>query len=362
MENNYCVIMAGGVGSRFWPLSRSTRPKQFLDILGTGRTLIQQTYDRYSSFIPKENFLVVTSVSYKDLVLKQLPQLEENQVLLEPLRRNTAPCIAYAAYKIKIKNPDANLVVAPSDHLILKEEEFIRQIKNGLEFVKDRDALLTLGIKPSRPETGYGYIQVKSKVKFDQLNNLHKVKTFTEKPDSEMAQIFVDSGEFFWNSGIFIWSLPSILAAYENYLPDISSLFANGIKLYNTEDEVHFISKTYSECQGISVDYGIMEKADNVYVLTADFGWSDLGTWGSLYDNKEKDKNGNVLSGENVLTYDTSNCIVNVNNEKVAVLHGLDGYIIAESNDTLMICRKEDEQQIKQFVTDVRIQKGDSLV
>jgi len=354
--------MAGGVGSRFWPLSRSTRPKQFLDILGTGRTLIQQTYDRYSSFIPKENFLVVTSVSYKDLVLKQLPQLEDNQVLLEPLRRNTAPCIAYAAYKIKIKNPDAKLVVAPSDHLILKEEEFVRQIKNGLEFVEDRDALLTLGIKPGRPETGYGYIQVKNKVKFKQLNNLHKVKTFTEKPDSEMAQIFVDSGEFFWNSGIFIWSLPSIIAAFDTHLPGISSLFANGIKLYNTEDEVHFINKTYSECQGISVDYGIMEKAENVYVLTADFGWSDLGTWSSLYDNKDKDLNGNVLSGENVLTYDTSNCIVDVNNEKVAVLHGLDGYIVAESNDTLMICRKEDEQQIKQFVTDVRIQKGDSLV
>lgn len=354
--------MAGGVGSRFWPLSRSTRPKQFLDILGTGRTLIQQTYDRYSSFIPKENFLVVTSVSYKDLVLKQLPQLEESQVLLEPLRRNTAPCIAYAAYKIKIKNPDAKLVVAPSDHLILKEEEFVRQIKNGLEFVEDRDALLTLGIKPSRPETGYGYIQVKNKVKFKQLSNLHKVKTFTEKPDSEMAQIFVDSGEFFWNSGIFIWSLPSIIAAFDTHLSDISSLFANGIKLYNTEDEVHFINKTYSECQGISVDYGIMEKAENVYVLTADFGWSDLGTWSSLYDNKDKDLNGNVLSGENVLTYDTSNCIVDVNNEKVAVLHGLDGYIVAESNDTLMICRKEDEQQIKQFVTDVRIQKGDSLV
>jgi len=354
--------MAGGVGSRFWPLSRSTRPKQFLDILGTGRTLIQQTYDRYSSFIPKENFLVVTSVSYKDLVLKQLPQLEENQVLLEPLRRNTAPCIAYAAYKIKIKNPDAKLVVAPSDHLILKEEEFVRQIKNGLEFVENRNALLTLGIKPGRPETGYGYIQVKNKVKFKQLNNLHKVKTFTEKPDSEMAQIFVDSGEFFWNSGIFIWSLPSIIAAFDTHLPGISSLFANGIKLYNTEDEVHFINKTYSECQGISVDYGIMEKAENVYVLTADFGWSDLGTWSSLYDNKDKDLNGNVLSGENVLTYDTSNCIVDVNNEKVAVLHGLDGYIVAESNDTLMICRKEDEQQIKQFVTDVRIQKGDSLV
>lgn len=362
MEKNYCVIMAGGVGSRFWPLSRQARPKQFLDILGTGRTLIQQTFDRFTSFIPVENILVVTSVRYKDLVTEQLPELKEDQVLLEPLRRNTAPCIAYASYKIKTQNPDANLIVAPSDHLILKEEEFTRQIKNGLEFVEKNNALLTLGIKPSRPETGYGYIQVKNKEEFNRLDNLYKVKTFTEKPDLEMARIFLESGEFFWNSGIFIWSLQSILEAFDTYLNDVSSLFAKGIKLYNTENEVHFINKTYSECQGISIDFGIMEKARNVFVLTADFGWSDLGTWGSLYDNKEKDTDGNVILGENVLTFDTRNCIVNLSKEKVAVLQGLEGYIIAESNDTLMICRREDEQQIKQFVTDVRIKKGDSLV
>lgn len=362
MEKNYCVIMAGGVGSRFWPLSRQARPKQFLDILGTGRTLIQQTFDRFTSFIPVENILVVTSVRYKDLVTEQLPELKEDQVLLEPLRRNTAPCIAYASYKIKTQNPDANLIVAPSDHLILKEEEFTRQIKNGLEFVEKNNALLTLGIKPSRPETGYGYIQVKNKEEFNRLDNLYKVKTFTEKPDLEMARIFLESGEFFWNSGIFIWSLQSILEAFDTYLNDVSSLFAKGIKLYNTENEVHFINKTYSECQGISIDFGIMEKARNVFVLTADFGWSDLGTWGSLYDNKEKDTDGNVILGENVLTFDTRNCIVNLSKEKVAVLQGLEEYIIAESNDTLMICRREDEQQIKQFVTDVRIKKGDSLV
>lgn len=362
MEKNYCVIMAGGVGSRFWPLSRQARPKQFLDILGTGRTLIQQTFDRFTSFIPVENILVVTSVRYKDLVTEQLPELKEDQVLLEPLRRNTAPCIAYASYKIKTQNPDANLIVAPSDHLILKEEEFTRQIKNGLEFVEKNNALLTLGIKPSRPETGYGYIQVKNKEEFNRLDNLYKVKTFTEKPDLEMARIFLESGEFFWNSGIFIWSLQSILEAFDTYLNDVSSLFAKGIKLYNTENEVHFINKTYSECQGISIDFGIMEKARNVFVLTADFGWSDLGTWGSLYDNKEKDTDGNVILGENVLTFDTRNCIVNLSKEKVAVLQGLEDYIIAESNDTLMICRREDEQQIKQFVTDVRIKKGDSLV
>lgn len=362
MNNNYCVIMAGGVGSRFWPLSRQARPKQFLDILGTGRTLIQQTFDRLASFIPVENFVVVTSVRYKDLVNDQLPELKDEQILLEPLRRNTAPCVAYAINKIKLKNPEANLIVAPSDHLILKEEEFIRQIKKGLDFVAQNDALLTLGIKPSRPETGYGYIQVKKNVEFNDFDNLYKVKTFTEKPDLEMATIFVDSGEFFWNSGIFLWSLSSITSAFNLHLNDIAALFAKGEKLYNTEDEVHFINKTYSECKGISIDYGIMEKAGNVYVLTADFGWSDLGTWGSLYDNKQKDIRGNVINGENVLIYDTCNCIINITEEKVAVLHGLDGYIVAESDDTLMICRKEDEQQIKQFVTDVRIQKGDSLV
>lgn len=362
MDNNYCIIMAGGIGSRFWPLSRVVKPKQFLDILGVGRTFLQQTFDRFSTIIPTENFLVVTSVKYKELVLEQLPELKEEQVLLEPLRRNTAPCIAYAAFKIKTINPNANLIVAPSDHIILKEEEFIRQIKNGLEFTKNNDALLTLGVKPNRPETGYGYIQVKKKIKLNDLDNLFKVKTFTEKPDEQMAKVFVDSGEFFWNSGIFIWSLSSIIDAFETHLQNVSVLFEKGMKMYNTSDEVHFINKTYSECQGISIDYGIMEKAKNVYVLTADFGWSDLGTWGSLYENEEKDKEGNVISGDNILTYNTQNCIINISGQKIAVLQGLDGYIIAESNDTLLICKKEDEQQIKQFVTDVKIKKGDSLV
>ncbi len=354
--------MAGGIGSRFWPLSRMAKPKQFLDITGTGRTLIQQTFQRFSKIIPAANFLVVTNASYKDLVLEQLPELKSEQVLLEPLRRNTAPCVAYASFKIKAKNPDANFVVAPSDHLILKEEEFIRQIEKGIEFAKSKNALLTLGIKPSRPETGYGYIQVKRKEEFNQLDNLYKVKTFVEKPDAEMAQVFIDSGEFFWNSGIFIWSMSSIVAAFETHLNDISTLFAKGIKLYNTEDEIHFINKIYSECRGISIDYGIMEKAKNVYVLTADFDWSDLGTWGSLYENENKDSDGNVIKGDNVLMYNAKNCIVNISGEKIAVLQGLDGYIVAESNDTLMICKREDEQHIKQFVTDVRIKKGDSLV
>ena len=362
MDTNYCIIMAGGTGSRFWPLSRMAKPKQFLDILGTGRTFLQQTYDRFSKLIPDENFVVVTNARYKSLVLEQLPKLKEDQVLLEPLRRNTAPCIAYATYKIKTKNPNAILIVAPSDHVILKQEEFIHQIKNGLAFAKENDALLTLGIKPCRPETAYGYIQVKKKVDFKELDNLYKVKVFAEKPDIQMAKLFIESGEFFWNSGIFIWSIPVIIDAFNLHLPDVSALFEKGMKLYNTDDEVHFISKIYSELQSISVDYGIMEKARNVFVLTADFGWSDLGNWGTLYENKEKDEDGNVISGDNILIYDTKNCIINISGEKVAVLQGLDGYIVAESNETLMICRKDDEQQIKKFVTDVRISKGDSLV
>ncbi len=362
MNNNFCIIMAGGTGSRFWPLSRMVKPKQFLDILGTGRTFLQQTYDRFSKIIPTGNFVVVTNTKYHSLVREQLPQLNDDQILLEPLRRNTGPCIAWATFKIKTINPDAQLIVAPSDHVILKEDEFIHQIKNGLDFVKNNKALLTLGIKPCRPETAYGYIQVHKKVDFKELDNLYKVKIFAEKPDLQMAKLFVESGEFFWNSGIFIWSMPAIMEAYDMHLKNVSLLFESGTKLYNTNDEVHFINKIYSEMPSISVDYGIMEKAQNVYVLTADFGWSDLGNWGTLYENRTKDDSGNVISGDNVLIYDTKNCIVNISGEKIAVLQGLDGYIVAESNDTLMICRKEDEQQIKKFVTDVRIKKGDSLV
>ncbi len=362
MKSTYCVIMAGGIGSRFWPLSKSSMPKQFLDILGTGRTFIQQTFDRFRKVCPVENFYVVTSVDYKDLVLQQLPELREDQVLLEPLRRNTAPCIAYACYKIQTLDPEANIIVAPSDHLILQEDTFVAEITKGLKFVSGHDALLTLGITPNRPETGYGYIQIESTKSVGSVDNLHKVKTFTEKPDLQLAKIFLESGEFFWNSGIFIWSLKSILKAFETYLSSVSELFKKGNKLYGTSDEVPFLNKTYSECQNISIDYGIMEKAGNVYVLCSDFGWSDLGTWGSLYDSSEKDQFGNAVSGKNVLLYGAKNCIVNMPNEKLVVLQGLDGYIVVESEGTLLVCRKEDEQQIRQFVNDVRLNKGEHLV
>lgn len=362
MNNTYCVIMAGGIGSRFWPLSKTTHPKQFLDILGTGETFIQQTYRRFTSICPKENFLIVTNQIYKELVLKQLPDLSDEQVLCEPMRRNTAPCIAYACHKIMHKNPKANVVVAPSDHIITKEDIFVKEITNSLRFVSENDALVTMGITPSRPETGYGYIQINGNVKFDDVTNLHKVKTFTEKPDIKMAQVFLDSGEFFWNSGIFIWSVKSIINAFDKYLPEVNELFNKGSKYYYTNEEEAFISKTYSECPNISIDYGIMEKAKNVHVLCTDFGWSDLGTWGSLWDNSDKDKNQNALKGKNIQLYDTKNCIVNVADDKLIVVQGLDGYIVVEADNTILICKKEDEQQIRNFVNDVKISKGDQYV
>lgn len=362
MNNTYCVIMAGGIGSGFWPLSTSKIPKQFLDILGTGRTFIQQTFDRFQKICPNENFYIVTSVDYKALVLQQLPELSEDQVLLEPLRRNTAPCIAYACYRIQAINSEANIIVAPSDHLILHQDVFLNEINKGLEFIKTNDALLTLGITPNRPETGYGYIQIENTNPVGSIENLHTVKTFTEKPDIELAKIFIDSGEFFWNSGIFIWSLKSILSSFDTHLNAVSELFKKGMKLYGTSDEIAFLNKTYSECQNISIDYGIMEKAENVYVMCSDFGWSDIGTWGSLYDNSEKDNSGNVVVGENVMLYDSKNCIVNMPKDKLVIMHGLKNFIVVESERTLLICKKDNEQQIRHYVNDVKMNKGEDYI
>ena len=360
MENckNFCVIMAGGIGSRFWPLSTAEKPKQFLDILGLGRSLLQLTYDRFSRIIPAGNFLVVTSENHKNLVLSQLPQLKESQVLSEPLRRNTAPCIAYATYKILSTCPDANVIVAPSDHLILREDYFLEEINNGLRYVTGTDVLLTLGLQPNRPETGYGYIQVAEKVAFEQKDNMFRVKTFTEKPDRKMAEVFIETGEFYWNSGIFIWSARAIQDAFTKHLPEVTALFEYGKKHINTPNEVQYINKVYSECPNISIDYGVMEKADNVYVLCADFGWSDLGTWGSLYENHKKDESANAISGNKIFLYDTRECIINMPDNKIAVIQGLKDYIVVESEKTLLICKKEDEQQIRQFVADVMLAEG----
>ncbi len=360
--NNYCVIMAGGIGSRFWPMSKTSHPKQFIDILGTGTTLIQQTFKRFLKICPKENILIVTNQIYKDLVMEQLPEISESQVLCEPIGRNTAPCIAYANYKILDSNPDARIVVAPSDHIILDEKAFTSTIESALKASSENDWLITLGIKPSRPDTGYGYIQYLPESIYKNDASLKKVKTFTEKPQLEKAKEFLASGDFLWNAGIFIWSLASINKAFEMYLPEVNTLFKNGAGLYNTTNEASFINETYAACQNISIDYGVMEKAENVHVVISDFGWSDLGTWGSLYDIREKDKNANSIIGNNVMSYDSENCIVHVPNDKLVVLHGLDDFIVVENEGVLLICKKNEEQQIKQFVSDVKEQKGTKYI
>ncbi len=361
MQDNYAVIMAGGIGSRFWPMSRTAYPKQFHDVLGTGRTLIQMTFDRFKDICPAENVLVVTNEIYKDLVLEQLPDITANQVLCEPSRRNTAPCVAYACYKIQATNPNANVVVAPADHLILKEDVFTETIMTAIGQARSNGSLVTLGIKPSRPDTGYGYIQFKDE-NGTVSDDVKRVKTFTEKPNLDLAKQFLDSGDFYWNSGIFIWTLESILKAFEDYLPEVGKLFHEGMSVYNTSDEDAFIRKIYPVCRNISIDYGIMEKAQNVYVVLSDFGWSDLGTWGSLYTHIEHDANENAVVGKNVMMYDSTNNMVKVPDDKLVVIQGLYDYIVVESNNTLLICKKQDEQKIKQFVTDIKTSKSDQYV
>lgn len=357
-ENNFCVIMAGGVGSRFWPMSTTNCPKQFLDVLGCGKSLIRLTFERLLTIAPKENFYIVTNKIYKDLVLEQLPELTEEQVLLEPARRNTAPCIQYANYVIKKRNQKARIIVAPSDHIILKEQDFTNTVLKGMDFVSHNNSLLTLGIKPSRPDTGYGYIQANFDETAEGFEGINKVKVFTEKPEYDTAKFFFESGEFFWNAGIFIWTLESIEQAFKEYLPSVYNLFNAETDLPENE----FIEKTYSECPNISIDYGVMEKAKNVYVYQSDFGWSDLGTWGSLYSNTEHDEKQNSIIEGKVLTYETSQSLIRVPNGKLAVIQGLEDYIVVDSGESLLICKKEDEQKIRQFVNDIKLKFGENYV
>jgi mannose-1-phosphate guanylyltransferase len=358
MKDNFCVIMGGGIGSRFWPFSRESFPKQFLDFFGVGKSLLQMTVDRFSQIIPIENIYIVSNEIYASLIQDQLPQLKESQILLEPTRRNTAPCIAYSAYHIQKRNPNANIVVAPSDHLILKENEFLEAIKKGLQFVKENDALTTLGIKPSRPETGYGYIQSSDTM----IGEFSKVKTFTEKPNQELARIFMESGEFFWNSGIFLWNVNTILKAFNEFLPEISSRFDLGNDKFNTPGEQEFINLHYPYCPNISIDYGIMEKANNVYMLCVDFGWADLGTWGSLFDIAQKEEENNAVLKTRVLLYESENNIVALGDRtRLAVIQGLKDYIVAENGNVLLICKKEDEQRIKEFMADAQLKYGDEF-
>ena len=359
-KDYYAIIMAGGIGSRFWPISRTSYPKQFIDILGTGKTLIQNTYERFLKVCPKENIYIVTNDNYFDLVRTQLPDMADQQILTEPVMRNTAPCIAYGCFKIESINPNASIVVAPSDHLILDEGAFITAIEKSLKIASKNQCLITLGIKPSRPDTGYGYIQYTDQI-LDE--DFHKVKTFTEKPTLDIAKTFIQSGDFLWNAGIFIWSADAILKAFSRYLPEMNEIFAEARPVYNSDNEKAHIHKTYLQCTNISIDYGIMEKADNVYVLPSEFGWSDLGTWASIYQLAEKDYVGNVvIPSEKVIMYDSSNCMVNVPGEKLVVLQGLHDYIVVESNNTLLICPRDQEQNVKQVVADVKAKFGTKYI
>jgi mannose-1-phosphate guanylyltransferase len=358
--NNYAIIMAGGIGSRFWPISRTSHPKQFIDILGTGKTLIQQTYDRLLKVCPKENIYVVTNEIYTDLVKKQIPDMAEGQILTEPVMRNTAPCIAYGCFKIESLNPNAAIVIAPSDHLILDEPAFISTIEKSLAAATQHGCLVTLGIKPSRPDTGYGYIQYTDKI----LNSeFYKVKTFTEKPTLEIAKTFIQSGDFLWNAGIFVWSVKAILTAFKKYLPEITDIFEEAKPVYNTENERSYIHSAYQQCTNISIDYGIMEKADNVYVIPSEFGWSDLGTWASIYQLAEKDEAGNAtIPSEKVVMYDSSNNMVSVPEGKLVIIKGLHDFIVVESNNTLMISPRSEEQGVKQVVADVKQKFGTKFI
>ncbi len=359
MDNRYVIIMAGGVGSRFWPLSRQERPKQFLDILGTGETLLQQTFKRFLNVCKKENIYVVTSAEHKDLVAEQL-DIDRSNILAEPFRRNTAPCLAYGTFRILKENPDAVITVTPADHLIIKEDRFTEVINKSFDFAARNDALLTLGIKPDRPETGYGYIQADRKKASTGISNLHKVKTFTEKPNAELARVFLESGDFYWNSGIFIWNIKSIMNAFEKYLPDMYSAFEEGKDLLGTEKEVKFISKTYTVCRNISIDYGIMEKAENVYVMCTDIGWSDLGTWSSLYEHSARDRQGNAKVNGEVFTNDSEGNIFSIAPGRIAVVQGLKDYIVVDADDVLLIVRKDEEQNIKNYLEDVKKATGDN--
>ena len=345
--NNYCIIMAGGIGSRFWPLSKDNYPKQVLDILGTGKSFIRSTYERFSPVIPDENFLVVTNKNYKQLVLEQLPMLKPDQVLCEPARRNTAPCIAYACYRIQSQCKDANIVVTPADHLVTNEREFERIIRLGFDFLaQNRQALMTIGIKPSRPETGYGYIQVPKQAS---LPEVVKVEMFKEKPDYDTAVKFVADGNYFWNSGIFLWTLEGIMNAFKRDLPDMVKLFDEGKDKFGTPAEQDFINQKFLDCQNISIDYGIMEKSPDTYTIPADFGWSDIGTWGSLFTHVQKDAQGNALRGK-VVSVDNKNTIINIEDGTEAVVEGLEDYLVAYRDHSLLVCRLHDEQQIKIWI------------
>ena len=348
--------MAGGIGSRFWPMSRTRYPKQFLDILGMGRTLIQQSYDRYSKVVPPLNVYVVTSHEYVDIVKAQLPELPASNILAEPSRKNTAACIAYIAFHLQAKDPNAVMIAAPADHLVTETEQFVQTARKAMDFVESVSALVTIGIKPTHPNTGYGYIQHDMA---PAAQDVFKVKTFTEKPSEEIAKAFIASGDFLWNAGIFTWKVSTILTAFESHLSEVYEVFAAEKEHFNTATEREAIERIYPQCTNVSVDFGVMEKASNVFVIPASFGWSDLGTWNSAWDNMEKDYFGNAVVGKNVMVVDANNCMVHAPDKKLVLLQGLRDYIIVDTEDALLICKKDKEQQIKEYVAEVKRNMGE---
>ena len=348
-QNNHLVIMAGGVGSRFWPMSSEQRPKQFIDILGCGKTLIQLTVERFGDLVPKSNVWVVTSAAYADIVAEQLPDVPRENILLEPCRRNTAPCVCYVSWKIKKRNPRANVVVAPSDHIVTDEATFRKTIKEALEFTSETDAIVTLGMKPSRPETGYGYIKADLSYPSSRKRNLYRVDSFKEKPSLDVATQYVQQPNYLWNSGIFVWSIRTIINAFRVYQPKMSRDFEKLLPLFDTEQEQEAIDKLYAACESISVDYAIMEHAEEIFVYPASFGWSDLGTWSSLLMQSPRDEHGNAAIGADIRLFDTHNCIVHTTEARQVVVQGLDGFIVAEQDGRLLICKLSEEQRIKLF-------------
>ncbi len=347
--NNHLVIMAGGVGSRFWPMSTAERPKQFIDVLGTGKTLLQLTVERFGSLVQPENVWVVTNQQYAEIVAEQLPDMPQTNILCEPCRRNTAPCIAYISWRIKSQDPKANIVVTPSDHIVTNVQEFQRVVSECMKFTSDTDAIVTLGMKPTRPETGYGYIQANLAANSLRNKGIFRVDSFREKPDLTTALQYLKQNNYYWNAGIFIWNVNTIVNAFRMYQPSMSRIFESMRDLYGTPQEQQAINERFPECESISVDYAIMEKAEEIFVCPADFGWSDLGTWGSLHVQSHKDLYGNACIGNDIKMFESHNCIVHTMQEKRVIIQGLDGYIVAENNDTLLICKLSEEQRIKQF-------------
>lgn len=358
-ENRYVAIMAGGIGSRFWPKSRTAFPKQFLDLLNIGKTLIQSTFERFEKIVPADHIFIVTTKEYESIVRKQLPRAAAANILLEPSRKNTAPCIAYVSYKLAKLDPNAKLVCSPADHLITNEAEFQHACEQAFGFVDHLNAFITLGIKPTYPNTGYGYIQHET---IPAANNIYQVITFTEKPNIELASTFIASGDFLWNAGIFFWKVKNILLAFEKYLPEMHEVFHAEEEHFNTPEEAAAIERIYPQCTNISIDYGIMEKAENVYVIPSSFGWSDIGTWNSAWENLERDYLDNAVNGNNVVVIDATHCMVQAENKKLVVLQGLDDFIVVDTDDVLLICKKEKEQEVKEYVAEIKRKKGEKYL